>query len=69
MKTSPVQKAIDLAGSQTALGQLVGVKQQTVYCWLTKFGHIPVKHVLRLEKLFKGRLTRHEMRPDIYPPE
>ncbi len=66
-------KAIKLAGGQTALAKLCGeaVRQPHVYNWLkrNKNKMIPCEYVLAIEKALNGKITRSELRPDIYPPE
>lgn len=57
-----VRKLIGLAGGITPLAEKVGVTQSTVSAWV----RVPTKHVLRIEELFPGEITRHEMRPDLF---
>ncbi|OGT30437.1 MAG: hypothetical protein A3E87_01755 [Gammaproteobacteria bacterium RIFCSPHIGHO2_12_FULL_35_23] len=59
-----LQKAIDVIGSQSAVARAVGVTQQTVYLW----DYVPAHHVLKVEAATNGAVTRHELRPDLYPP-
>lgn len=61
-----VQKVIDILGGQSKLARLCGVKQQTVFVW-RKTGHIPAERILHIEKLVNYEVSRHELRPDIYP--
>lgn len=47
------------------IAQHFNISRQAVYLWLrTK---IPADRVLELEKV--SGVPRHELRPDIYPPE
>jgi DNA-binding transcriptional regulator YdaS (Cro superfamily) len=64
-----VQKAVEVAGSQTALAKLIGVRQQHVWKWL-RMERIPAERAIEIEQATKGRVTRHELRPDIFgaPP-
>lgn len=55
------------AGSQSALARALGVTQPTVWHWLNLSHRIPAEHVLRAERLYG--VSRHELRPDIYPIE
>lgn len=68
MKTK-LQKAIEILGSQTALAKQCGVKQQHIHYWLHHLGYVPAEHVIRIEKATNGKVTRYELRPDIYPRE
>ena len=66
-KECGLQKAVDIIGSQTALARLLGVKQQHVYYWLKK--NVPANRVLQIERALHGRVTRYELRPDLYPKD
>jgi len=64
-----VKRAIELAGGQLKLANLVNVKQCTVSAWLLRNKKIPAQHVLAIEKALNYKITRHELRPDLYPKE
>lgn len=64
---NPILKAIELAGSQTRLGELAGVSQATVSDWLNGKKVISAENVMSLCAALKWRITPHELRPDIYP--
>lgn len=70
-KKSALQKAIEIVGGQTALANKIGepVKQAHVWNWLNRDGVVPAEHVLKIEAATDGAVTRHELRPDIYPRE
>lgn len=55
------------AGSQAALRRVLGVPQSTLSSWLRRGTELPAKYVLQVEKALG--IPRHELRPDIYPPE
>lgn len=69
-------RAVKIVGSQAALAHAIGVKQAHVWKWLndTKKG-VPAEYVLPIEALTIDRetgvprVTRHELRLDIYPLE
>lgn len=47
---SPLQRAIDIAGSQVALAKMIGVTQQTVSLWLRRAnGRVPAEHAIAIE--------------------
>lgn len=62
-----LQQAIDNAGSQTALAEKIGVKQQTVSHWVRKFKKASPVYALKIEKA--TGVPRHELAPDMYPEE
>lgn len=60
-----VAKAIRLAGSQTALGDLVGISQQAVRKWLEK-GLVPSERCREVEDGLNGQVTRYELNPKVF---
>mgnify|MGYP001214907597 CR=1 FL=1 len=65
---TPVEKAIEIIGSQTALARLLEIKPQSVQQWV-KSSKVPAERVLDIEKATNGKVTRHQLRPDIYPDD
>jgi len=64
--TNALSKAIKIVGSQAELARLVGVRPQQIGKWLKN--DVPPRRVLLVEAATEGRVMRHELRPDIYPP-
>jgi len=61
-----VEKFIAESGlTKTAFADICGVTRGALRYWK----HVPAEYVLRLEKASGGKLSRHVMRPDIYPVE
>lgn len=69
MSIEALQTAIGIAGGQTALGRLIDEDQRTIWAWVHKTGKVPAEKVLMIEKAVEGQVTRHQLRPDIYPIE
>ena len=68
MSTAALRKAIDIAGGQTALAKLIGgVNQRHIWNWLNRDKQVPAERVLAIEAALEGRVSRNELRPDIYP--
>ena len=63
---SALAKAVRQVGSQSAFGRLVGRAQSLVNDWLRKGKPLPAELVLTVESA--TGISRHELRPDIYPP-
>jgi DNA-binding transcriptional regulator YdaS (Cro superfamily) len=61
---NPIDEAIKAAGSQQALGKLLGISQAAVSEWRLR-GRIPAERVLRVEAV--TGVSRYRLRPDIYP--
>ena len=68
--TDALRKAIEIVGGQTELARRIGgsVKQQHIHSWL-KRSYIPPDRVLAIEAATDRAVTRHELRPDLYPAE
>ncbi len=60
-----LETAVSHAGSQTAFAKFIGVKQSTVWKWLQCGKPLPAEYVLKAEQ--KTGVSRHLLRPDIYP--
>lgn len=60
-----IEKAIKCVGTHKICAELCGISRQAVTRWL-KTG-IPARHVIALEKATGGKVTRYELRPDLYP--
>lgn len=57
--------AVLRAGTQDAFAELCGVAQGTVSRWLNITRQLPAEHVLTVEAA--TGVSRHDLRPDIYP--
>lgn len=68
MTNSGLSKAIEVAGGQKPLADLIGTTQSQVWYWLerSKQGVAP-KFVLPIERA--TGISRSELRPDLYPAE
>ena len=64
-----LEKAVELAGGQTALARAVDVKQGHIWWWLNRSGKAPAEKCIDIERATAGAVTRHELRPDVYPIE
>lgn len=65
--TEALSRAIAIVGGQTQLARLLGVKQANVWHWLNKAERVPGEYVLAIEKATGAQVTRHQLRPDLYP--
>ena len=68
---SAAGQAIDLLGGPSAVVRLLEKRGISISPWaVNKWRRrVPPERVLLLEELTEGRITRHELRPDIYPME
>lgn len=60
-----LELALDRAGSQSQLARICGVSQPSVWKWLQSSKRLPAEYVLRVEAA--TGVSRHDLRPDIYP--
>lgn len=60
---SPLERAKERAGGQAALAKLIGVTAQAISQW----DEVPPLRVLDVERA--SGVSRHELRPDLYPVE
>ena len=60
-------EAIEKAGSQAKLAKICGVSSTSVWKWVHYIGEMPPTFVLRAEAA--TGVSRHDLRPDIYPVE
>lgn len=61
-----LQAAIQIAGSRAALARKIKVTAEAVRKW--ERGRIPAERCLDVERATKGRVTRSDLRPDLWPP-
>lgn len=64
-----LKRAIEIAGGQAALARKIGKTQAHVWNWLNRDGRVPAEVVISVEKAVDGKVTRHDLRPDLYPTE
>lgn len=54
-------------GTQSALAEALGLRQQSVAEWFAN-KRIPPRRCAEIERLTQGRITRAEIRPDLFGP-
>ena len=64
-KNESLRDVIDAAGSAAKIAEHLGIKPQAISQW----SQVPALRVIAIERFLNGAVTRHEMRPDIYPEE
>ena len=62
-----LQNAVNSAGSQSEFARICGVTQPAVWKWLQSSKRLHADYVLRVEAA--TGVSKHHLRPDIYPPE
>lgn len=64
MEDNAPTKAVKAVGSQSALARILGCSPQAVQK-MCATGRVPAERVLDIEKA--SGVSRHDLRPDIYP--
>lgn len=62
-----LRRAVAALGGQSAMARLLGISQPSVWYWVDKGKALPPEHVLAVEDA--TGISRHDLRPDIYPRE
>lgn len=67
MNKTPLERAIELAGGQSALASKINRQQGHVHYWLrhAKAG-VPPSAAIDIENALDGKISRHDLRPDIF---
>ncbi len=63
MRDHALERAISEAGGTAALARIINVTPQAISQW----DRVPAERALAVEQATGGRVTRHELRPDLYP--
>lgn len=61
---SPLQQAINIAGSQVALAKAIGCVPQVINNWLRR-GRVPADRCIDIERVTNGKVTCEQLRPDL----
>lgn len=59
--------ARDILGSETAIAAAIGKRQQSVNGVFRRGKPAPAEWCIPLEEATGGKITRHQLRPDLYP--
>ena len=62
-----LDRVIATLGTQSELVRVLGLSQSTVNSWFRRGQELPAQHVLKVEAA--TGISRHELRPDLYPRE
>lgn len=67
MSTDALSRAIDIAGGQKPLADLLGTTQSQVWYWLNRSKRgVPGEFAPKIEVATGGAVTRHDLRPDVF---
>lgn len=66
---TPIEKAVRIAGGQAELARRCNTSQPRIWQCINRNQRIPADLVLPIEKATGGEVSRHVLRPDLYPIE
>ena len=64
----PLERAIQIAGGQTAIARICEVSPQAVHKWIRK-GRVPSHQCLKIELATHSEVSRFVLRPDVFGQE
>ena len=67
MNNEALTRAIHIVGSASELARQLNISQAAISQWRHK--RVPAARVLAIETATNGKVSRHELRPDLYPAE
>ena len=68
MTTHAIERAAQLMGGQSVLARKLGCTPQAV-SKMCATGRVPAERVLAIEEATDGAVSRHDLRPDLYPSQ
>ena len=66
IKKPELNRIVVTMGGVVKFSQLLDVPHSSVSRWLYTDIPIPIKHVIKIEKLTKGKIKAKDLRPDIF---
>ena len=63
--SAALQRAIEAAGSQTALAEKINVTQQAISALVKRGARVSAEMAISIER--ETGVPRHELRPDLWP--
>lgn len=61
-----LERAISIAGGQTALAKKIGTYQQRVSAWSSRGQPVPPEFAIRIEIVTDGQVRAVDLRPDVF---
>jgi DNA-binding transcriptional regulator YdaS (Cro superfamily) len=63
-----IERAIKAAGGPTALAKSMGFPYPSTVTNWKRAGTIPPEHCIAVERATAGKVTRYDLRPDVFGP-
>lgn len=64
---TPLDRACQILGNASALARALRIKPPSVAEWRAR-NRVPAERCLAIERATNGRVTKHELRPDVFGP-
>jgi len=68
MDTSHIKSAIESCGGKAVLARQINVSPQVVWQWADGRRPVPAHHCMAIEEATEGKVTRYDLRPDVFGP-
>lgn len=68
-KERPIDAVVRLAGGQAELARRCQTSQPRIWQCVHRNLRVPADLVIPLERAVQGQVTRHQLRPDLYPAD
>lgn len=65
MSANPLDRVIDILGSQEELAAVLGIKSPSISGWRQR-NKVPSERCLAIEQATGGQVTRYDLRPDVF---
>jgi len=65
MTTHPLERVIEILGSQEGLAATLGIKSPSISGWRNR-KKVPADRCIAIENAVEGRVTRYDLRPDVF---
>lgn len=67
---TPFKRATEILGPLSTIADLCGVTSSAVQQWGLPNRRVPAEHCVKIEQATGGKVTRYELRPDVFgePP-
>lgn len=63
---TPIERAVEICGSQRLLAEAAGVTPSFVSQWVTEARPVPATKCQKIEAATNGAVTKAELRPDVF---
>ena len=63
-----IRQVVEIAGGQSALARKLGTTQSHVSRWVNLDCRVSAPYALKCHFITQGKVSAHDLRPDLYPP-